>query len=128
MYERIDRVRKMIMNEVCAILAEETNDPRIAGITITRVDMSPDLKNARIYYVVEDEDADIKAVGRGLKSAVGFIRGRIAGRVNMKFTPGISFRRDTAGEKERTVRDLLEKVRNERDKADHCREDDGKDG
>ncbi|MBD3296865.1 MAG: 30S ribosome-binding factor RbfA [Candidatus Omnitrophica bacterium] len=124
MYERIDRVRKIIRNEICAILAEETNDPRISGVTITRVDMSPDLKSARIYYVVDDESADMKAVGRGLRSAVGFIRGRIAGRINMKFTPFISFRRDTAREKERTVRDLLEKVRNEGDEAGFCREDD----
>ena len=113
MLERMDRVKKLIKNEVCAILSEDINDPRIQHVTVTDVEVSRDLKNATILYVVEDEETNKKEVAKGLKSASGFVRGELAERISMKFIPRVIFRLDIRKEREESVDRLFDRIAEE---------------
>ena len=71
-------------------------DPRVRLVTLTRVDVSPDLSNALVYYsVMGDDDPDtIEAVDDGLHSAAAFLRRRAAGALPLRRMPALRFRYD----------------------------------
>ncbi len=94
---RQERINDAVASEVSSIL-REVKDPRVSGalITITSADVTADLKYAKIFYSsVTGEDDDIK---KGLKSASGFVRSRLAKELNLRITPEISFIYDNSVE------------------------------
>lgn len=115
MTDRIDRVAEAIKREISVILQKDTNDPRIRQVTITRVEVTRDLRLARVFYVTSVDDGRKKDVVKGLKRAGSFIRGELAGRISMKFTPQVSFREDCEHEKKEVMDDTFERIRKEYD-------------
>ena len=89
MIDRMDRLSKMILREVSVILEEEINDPRVRHVTISKVELARDLRSAKIFYTLPPEETEKEEVAKGLRSASGFIRGELARRVVMKFSPRI---------------------------------------
>ena len=93
-FQRIDRISEEVRREVDRIIREELNDPRVAGtFSVTRAEVTGDLRYAKIYVsVLEDDKADemIKA----LKKAAGFIRRELGMRVDLRYTPELLFERD----------------------------------
>lgn len=88
-------------------------DPRVANsiITITKADVSGDLKFAKIYFsVFGAEKEDIKAIKTGLYSAAGYLRSYIARELNLRLTPELSFENDTAMEHGADIMKLLKKI------------------
>ena len=81
MSRRMERINEEIRGELARLLREEATDPRIGLVTITRVDVSPDLHNALVFYspleLTEDRDDEPEA-GAGLESAAPFLRRRLA--------------------------------------------------
>lgn len=96
MSRRTERIGEQLRAELARLLREEVTDPRIGFVTLTQVDVSPDLSNARVYWsVVKSEDAEgIAANGAGLESAAGFLRHRLAQRLELKRVPELRFRYD----------------------------------
>jgi len=117
MPERMERLKKLIKNEICAILSEDINDPRIKHVTVTDVDLSKDLRNAVVRYVIEDEKTDREDVARGLRSAGGFIRGELAERISMKYMPRVIFRLDGSEDKDEGIDRLFDMIAREREGA-----------
>ncbi|MFH1305638.1 MAG: 30S ribosome-binding factor RbfA [Candidatus Omnitrophota bacterium] len=114
------RVQEAIKREISVILQEEINDPRVKGITVTGVEMTRDLKLAKVFYILSSSSSaeEKKDAEKGLKSAAGFIRRELGRRVPMKFVPQISFREDTLDEKKRTLNNVFEEIEKEhREKA-----------
>lgn len=91
---RPERVQAAIKKEISKIIHSELKDPRIGFITITRVDVTPDLRYARIYFSILGEEETKQQSLEGLKSATGFIRRLIGQRLNLRFVPEIVFKRD----------------------------------
>ena len=92
---RKDRVNDAVAQEL-AVIIRDVKDPRVSGslITVTGAEVSPDFKYAKIFYSVlgADGDADtMKEIGKGLRSASGFIRGQLAKRLNLRVTPELNF-------------------------------------
>jgi len=88
MSRRTDRIGEQVRAEVARILREEVTDPRIGLVTLTRVDVAPDLSNARIFWsTVGDRDE----IERGLSSAAGFVRGRLARVLPLRKVPELRF-------------------------------------
>jgi ribosome-binding factor A len=112
--KRTDRVGE----EFREILAEEIprlKDPRVGFVTVTRVDVAPDLKRALVYYTVLGEEGDRKATRAALRSASGHLR-RVLGReVRLKFLPELDFREDATFVTVDRVEQLLRKI-----KEDHA--------
>jgi len=110
----MNRVEKMIMKEVAWILYKETSDPRISTITITRVEMTRDLKMAKVFCSFLEEEEQKRELLKGLKNASSFIRTQLARRVSIKFVPRISFREDVLDKKTRDIDNIFDKINKEK--------------
>lgn len=91
-YRRSERVADVIKEEVASmILHGEIKDPRIGFITITRVELTPDLKDAKVFFS-QIGSAEDKAKSRnGLNNASGFVRRALAKRLDLRHIPNVSF-------------------------------------
>ena len=90
-YQRIDRISEEVRREVDAIIREELGDPRVDGtFSITRAEVTGDLRYAKIYVsVLEDDKRD--GLMDALKNARGFIRHSLGKRMIIRYTPELSF-------------------------------------
>ncbi|MBW2228833.1 MAG: 30S ribosome-binding factor RbfA [Deltaproteobacteria bacterium] len=93
---RTDRIAEQIRGEVARVLRDESTDPRIGMLTITRVKLSADLSQAILFWsplTGADPDA-VEEVARGLDSASGFVRRHLAANLNLRRTPALQFKHD----------------------------------
>jgi ribosome-binding factor A len=93
---RNERIAEQVRGELARLLREETSDPRIGILTLTRVKVSPDLSEATVFWSPLELEAELdpEEVGRGLASAAGFLRTRLASELALRRTPALSFRHD----------------------------------
>ncbi|MBU0630839.1 MAG: 30S ribosome-binding factor RbfA [Candidatus Margulisbacteria bacterium] len=111
---RQERVEELIREEISTIIREDVNDPRIGFVSITKVEVSPDLRNANIHVsIFGDENQKAEAMD-GLNSATRFIRGALGNRIDFRVTPEIRFVRDDSLEKGSNVLNLIRKLKNEK--------------
>ncbi len=96
MTRRTERVSEQLRAELARLLREEATDPRIRLVTLTRVDVSPDFRNARVWWSSLDADDEEAAepVQDGLESAASFLRRRLAQELPLKRVPALDFRYD----------------------------------
>ena len=93
-YKRSQRVSDSIKKEVASIFLFKVNDPRLRNITITKVVLSDDLSNAKIFYStinLKDEEVSIK---KALDKSKGYIRTMLGKSISLKKIPTISFFKD----------------------------------
>lgn len=117
MSQRPERVQEALRQEVSRIILNEIKDPRLGFITITKVELTKDLRYAKVYFSVLGEDKDKKLALKGLTSAKGYIKGLVADRIKLRFTPEIDFRIDDSLEHTKKIYDLLDKVKKEKPDA-----------
>ena|SRR5215203_851567 len=110
---RPERVRGLLQETVAEILLREVKDPRIEGVTLTGVDITPDLKLAKIYFSTLQPENHEAALA-GLKSAAGYIKREIAIRLQLRHTPELRFLYDTTLEKANRLESLLRQVEQEK--------------
>jgi ribosome-binding factor A len=113
-FKRKDRLESEIQKEAMTILMREVTDPRIGFVTVTRVEMTGDLREVRIFVSVMGDAAVKKQAMEGLASATGYVRYLIGQRVQMKFVPTVQFRLDETLEKSVHVMDLFHQIERER--------------
>ncbi len=96
MSRRLERVSEQLRAEIARVVREELTDPRVAWVTITRVDVSPDLRNALVFWSrVEAPNApDPDTAAAGLASAAPAIRHKLAAELPLKRMPALAFRYD----------------------------------
>ena len=92
--DRLQRVAEEIRKEVAQILQKELKDPRVGFVTITHVRVTPDLRQATVYFSLMEGGKSPEETQEGLESARGFIRKLIGERIRIKFNPEIFFRHD----------------------------------
>ena len=110
-FKRKDRVGDQIKKEVSQIIQRELKDPGIGFVTITGVELSPDLKNARIFYSVLGDEQKRQSSDQALQRAVFFIQHEIGRKMRLKYTPKIKFVYDHSLEKGARIEKALEKIR-----------------
>lgn len=93
---RIEKLQELIKQEMGKMLLTDLKDPRIGFVTVTDVEMTGDLREAKIYVSVMGGEEQVKNSLEGLNSALGFIRREIGHRIRLRFTPEISFALDTS--------------------------------
>ncbi|NQT32784.1 MAG: 30S ribosome-binding factor RbfA [Candidatus Omnitrophica bacterium] len=113
MTDRMDRIEKTIKREVTRMLQEDINDSRIEHVTITEVEVSRDLRRAKVFFVFDGDGKEKEKAVNALKHASKFVRGILAKRIKMKFSPEIFFQEDLSGEKEKLIDSLFEKIEKE---------------
>ena len=95
-FSRTDRVSELIHRAISSIIDFDLKDSRIGMVTVTGVEMSKDLKNARVYISVLGDDSMIESSLLALNSATHFIRGRLKEKVILKYLPNIVFYYDSS--------------------------------
>lgn len=91
------------------MLATEFSDPRLAALTVSGVDVSPDLRNAKVF-VTPRAGADVDQVLRALRRAARPLRRRLAARVRMKYIPRLDFRYDPTLDRAEHLEELIRKA------------------
>ena len=101
------------MKKELALVLREVKDPRLkdAFISITAVEVTGDLKFAKVYYSAMMGDK--KEIAKGLKNATGYIRSQLARSLNLRQTPELTFVYDDSIENGAHIEKLLEKIRTE---------------
>src|SRR5262245_22463005 len=93
-YKRTDRLGDQFRIEIADILIRKIKDPRIGFITITGVDVSVDLRHARVLVSTLEEGAAVERSLRGLSAASGFIRSELGKRLKLRRIPELTFHQD----------------------------------
>jgi len=110
MTRRTQQMGEFLREEVTDIIRSEVNDPRLGFWTITRVDVTPDIRSARVHVSVLGSDGERKETLAALRGAAGFIRGHLRPRMRTRGIPDLEFRDDRsmehADEIGRTLREL----------------------
>lgn len=109
-YKRATRVADQIRMEVAEIIMRKTKDPRVSSVTVTDVELSNDLRCARVYVTtLRDGQAEVDAF-EGLAKAAGFIRAELGRRLHLRYTPELIFQKDMSGPQGDRILTLLEQV------------------
>jgi ribosome-binding factor A len=106
-YQRASRVGDLLLELVSELLRKEIRDPRVARVVLTAAKVTPDLRQARLYFNLLGGKEAKDAVTAGLKSATGFIRSRLGKQLNLKFVPTIQFIYDETEEEGERIDHLL---------------------
>jgi ribosome-binding factor A len=93
---RFVRVAELLQAEIADLLLRQLKDPRLSMATISRVDVSPDLREARVYVSRVGDEREQQETMQGFAHAVGFIRSQLGKRVKLRHTPNLTFILDTA--------------------------------
>jgi ribosome-binding factor A len=126
MKRRTERLAEEIREEVAAMIGRELKDPRIGFVTVTRVELAADLRNAKVLVSVLGGAGDRDKTLEGLRRAAGFVRREIGRRIRMRHAPEISFQFDSGIDATDRVARLLDEVeRTDAARASSASEDDG---
>jgi ribosome-binding factor A len=90
-YKRSERLGELILAEISALLRRDIKDPRIGFVTVTRVELSDDLRHAKVFVSCLGAEADKERMLQGLASATGYIRRHLGRALHLRYTPEIVF-------------------------------------
>lgn len=108
---RQGRLAEAIKKEISDLIHNEIKDPRIGFVTITAVDVSSDLRHAKVYASVLGGGEQQRITAEALNRATGYIRSEIGRRIRLKYTPEIIFQLDSSIERGTRVIKLMEEVK-----------------
>ena len=111
---RPERVQEALRQEISRVALEEIKDPRIGFLTITKVELTKDLRYAKVYFSVLGGAKEKALALKGLNSAKGYIKGVVADRIKLRLVPDISFRIDESIEHTKEIYDMFEKIKKEK--------------
>ena len=107
---RPERLAEAIKKEVSELIKDELKDPRIGFASITAVEVTPDLRYARVFVSVFGPPESRRATVEALQKAQGFIRGELGRRIRLRHTPEITFKLDDSIGHGARVLELLNEV------------------
>jgi ribosome-binding factor A len=105
--DRMRRVDEAMREVLSDAITSEIKDPRVGFITVTAVDTSPDLRQARVFVSVLGTPSERKRSLQGLNSAHGFLQRRVADELRLKHTPTLDFAYDDTTENAARINELL---------------------
>jgi ribosome-binding factor A len=115
---RIDKVEKLIKEEISNIFLHKMNEPDIGFLTITNVKLSPDLKIAKVYFSVLEKEKRKVALDR-INNKIKFLRSELAHRIRIKFVPELKFFIDDTLDYVEKIEGLIERIHKEDDNKKH---------
>lgn len=112
-YNRAERVGEEIRKEIATMLFGEINDPRIGFITITKVKVTKDLRQARVYFSMMGSDEEKTTTTEGLQSAGGYIRREIGKRLKLRYFPELLFKYDDSLDYATSIEKILKEIKSD---------------
>ena len=112
---RPERLAQLIRESVAAFLTAQVRDPRIGFVTVTGVEVTPDLAHARIRVSVMGTEEERANTLEGLASAAGFLRSQLSRELSLRSSPELRFEIDRGLEHARRIEQVLRDLKEERD-------------
>lgn len=109
-FKRTDRIAELLRAEIAELIQRRVKDPRVGGITISTVEVSADLRHARVFYCVSGRDTEREEIATGLEQAKGFIKGQLGRRIHLRHTPDLQFIYDTSFDYADQIGQILRKL------------------
>ena len=97
--QRLRRVADQIQRELSGLLRAELRDPRVGMITLTGVEVSPDLAHAKVFFTTLGDAEALARSATGLRRAAGFLRSELGHRLKLRVTPELRFVHDASVER-----------------------------
>jgi ribosome-binding factor A len=110
-YKRADRVNALLQRELGTIISEELRDPRIAFATVTAVEITSDLRSARVHVSVLGDEDQVKSTMVALNEARPYLRHEIGARTELRYVPDLTFVSDQTAERAARIATLLRQAR-----------------
>ena len=107
-YKRSERVADQLRIEVADILAKKSKDPRLHSVTVTDVEVTKDLRIARVYVSILGSQDDERGILKALASASGFVRSELGRRLELRYTPEVKFWADSNGPRAERILKILD--------------------
>jgi ribosome-binding factor A len=107
MIRRPERLAETLREEIGEVVGFELDDPRVEMVTVTEVKVAEDLRDAKVYVLVDGNEDEIKNALKALQHAATFVRQQVAMNLSMRFAPHLHFVRDTAEENASRVSEVL---------------------
>jgi ribosome-binding factor A len=107
---RVLKAAEAIREVVGMAILADLKDPRIEGVTVTRVEVTPDMREAKVYVSIMGSDAAQRTCLHGLQSAAGFLQQKIAKRIDTRYTPRLRFELDMGVKRSIAISRMLDEV------------------
>lgn len=114
MTRRTERMASLIQTELSELILKKLKDPRIGFVTLTGVDLTPDLKQAHVYYSLLGGEKEKGQTQKALEHAAGFLQHGIAEALKLRYTPKLSFHLDSSLEEGERIESILHKLETEK--------------
>ena len=111
---RVLKVAEAIREVVSMAILTELNDPRISNVTVTFVEVTPDLRQAKVHVSIRGDETEQNLSLRGLQHAAGFLQQKISQRIDTRYTPRIRFELDMGIKRSMEMTQLLDQLAQER--------------
>jgi len=115
------KVAELLHKEISLLIQYEVRDPRLGFVTVTGVDVTPDLRQARVYFTTLDE-TEVDETLAGLTSAAGYFRSQLAESLALRYIPELTFKLDTSLEHGLRIESLLDTIKAEREANENLSE------
>jgi ribosome-binding factor A len=106
---RPQKLGDQIQRELSDLVQRELRDPRVGMVTITSVDVSPDLSHAKVFFTILEQQK-LAETSAGLKRSAGFLRSQLAKRIKLYTTPELRFVYDESVERGDRLSRLIDSV------------------
>ena len=117
--KRLERVGHLIQMELGLLLLHRVKDPRIGFVTVTHVNVAPDIRSARVFYSVMGDEKVKRNCQIALEKAAGFLQREIADAIELRYTPKLSFALDESLDRGMEIDRILRNIdgeKNDREK------------
>jgi ribosome-binding factor A len=109
-YKRSERLGELILAEISDLITRDIKDPRVGFVTFTRVEMSDDLRYAKVFVSSLGSEQEKARMLQGLSSATGYIRRHLGRALHLRYTPEITFLIDESLEHGAKIAQLLRQL------------------
>jgi ribosome-binding factor A len=107
---RVLKAAEAIREVVSMAILTDLRDPRIEGVTVTYVEVSPDMRLAKVHVSIMGDEAQQKLCLHGLRSSAGYLQNKISERIDTRYTPRIRFELDEGVKKSLAISQMLQEL------------------
>jgi ribosome-binding factor A len=107
---RVLKAAEAVREVVSMAILTDLNDPRIQHVTVTYVEMTPDMRQAKVHVSIMGDEARQRLSLSGLKSAAGYLQSKVANRIDTRYTPKLEFVLDQGVKRSIQIAEILNRV------------------
>ncbi len=107
---RVQKAAEAVRDVVSMAILADLKDPRIQGVTVTYVEVSPDMRTAKVHVSIMGDEASQRLCLHGLRSAAGYLQQKISNRIDTRYTPRVRFELDQGVKKSIAMARMLDDV------------------